>query len=109
MLAASLVEGLLTVAQAIAVGSLVVAVVTDAASGQLARLTAWVVAVVALRALASYVVDVSAATAAAQVSTAMPRRLLGAITRLDPGRPARHPTGGLHCGRPAGQPRSSRT
>ena len=95
VLAAGLVEGLLTVAQAVAVGSLVVAVVTDPASGELGRLTAWVVAVVALRALASYVVEVSASTAAGQVSTAMRHRLLDAMTRLDPARLARHRTGEL--------------
>ena len=95
VLAASLVDGLLTVAQAVAVGTLVVAVVTDPASEELGRVTAWVVAVVALRALASYVVDVSASTAAGQVSTAMRHRLLDAMTRLDPARPARRPTGEL--------------
>jgi ATP-binding cassette, subfamily C, bacterial CydCD len=95
VLAASLVEGLLTVAQAVAVGTLVVAVVTDPANGELGRLTAWVVAVVALRALASYVVNASASTAAGQVSTAMRHRLLEAMSRLDPARFARHPTGEL--------------
>ena len=95
VLTGNLVDGLLTVAQAIAVGSLVVAVVTDPASEDWRLPAAWVVVVVVLRALASYTVAVSASTAAGQVSNNLRHRLMDATTRMEPATLARHRTGEL--------------
>lgn len=95
VLTAGLVDGLLTVAQAVAVGTFVVKVVTDPVAADWQASATWVVVVIAARALASYMVDVSAARAASQVSMTMRHRLLDATTRMAPATLARRRTGEL--------------
>lgn len=95
VLAGSLADGLLTVAQAVAVGSLVVFFVAEPASAGWREPAAWVAVVVALRAMASCTVEVSASTAAGQVSRNLRRRLLEATTRMEPATLARYRTGEL--------------
>src|SRR4051794_3021667 len=95
MVTGGLVDGLLTVAQAIVVGTLVVTVVSRPAAADWRRTAASVVVILVLRALASYVVDVSAAAAASTVSTTMRRRLLEAAIWTDPATPADRSTGEL--------------
>ncbi len=80
VLGAGVAGGVLTLAQAWALGALVVRLVTDPAG------TAWhgaalaLLAVVALRALAEHVGDLASARAAARVSTTLRHRLLDAST-----------------------------
>ncbi len=80
---AGTVGGLLTVAQAFAIGTLVVELVSRPGGDGWHPAAAWLALVVALRALSGYVVDVSSAVAAGQVSVALRRRLLDAVTRVD--------------------------
>ena len=105
---AACADGLLTVAQAFAVGSLVV-VGRGRPGGRAGGAGRWGSPSVALRALASYAVERVGSTAAGGLA-ATARRLLDAATRTDAGdgwpgthrraRPAR---------RPGARPRSSRT
>ncbi|WP_104106742.1 thiol reductant ABC exporter subunit CydD [Nocardioides sp. 616] len=94
-LAASITVGLLAVAQAVAAGLLVVRLVTDPGAGQWHGPALVLAVVVALRAGAGYVVDVSGARAATLVSTALRRRLLAAAAAMDPWELSRHRTGEL--------------
>ena len=88
-------NGLLAVAQAWAVGALIVRLVTDPAGSHWHGPAAWLAGIVVVRACASYVVDVTGARAAAVVSTTLRRRLLEAAARLDPLELSRHRTGEL--------------
>ncbi len=92
-LAGGLGAGLLTVAQAFATGLLVVRLVQDPAGDAWHQPALWLAVVVVLRALASYVVDVSAARASGQVAVALRHRLLEATTDL-----AATELGGRHSG-----------
>ena len=92
-LAGGLGAGLLTVGQAFATGLLVVRLVQDPAGDGWHEPGLWLVAVVMLRALASYVVDVSAARASGQVAVALRHRLLKATTDLEASE-----LGGRHSG-----------
>ena len=83
-LVAGTAQGLMAVAQAWAVGVLIVRLVTDPGAGGWHEPAYWLLGIVAARALASYVVDVSGARASAVVSTVLRRRLLDAAARLDP-------------------------
>lgn len=94
-LVAGLAGGLLVVGQAWAIGTLIVALVTDPGGSGWHAAAWWLGAVVLARAAASYAVDVSGARAAALVSTALRRRLLEAAARLDPLDLSRHRTGEL--------------
>ncbi|WP_181311231.1 thiol reductant ABC exporter subunit CydD [Nocardioides campestrisoli] len=98
-LVAGAAGGLLAVAQAFAVGHLIVRLVTGlGADGWAADLRGPALAlavVVVLRAAASYVVDVTGARAAAVVSSTLRRRLLEAAARTEPTALSRHRTGEL--------------
>ncbi|WP_101524765.1 thiol reductant ABC exporter subunit CydD [Nocardioides houyundeii] len=94
-LAASITVGLLAVAQAVAAGLLVVRLVTEPGAGQWHGPALALAVVVALRAGAGYVVDVSGARAATLVSTTLRRRLLAAAAAMDPWELSRHRTGEL--------------
>ena len=79
---ASAVGGLLLVAQAVVVGSLVAALVLSPGSSRWTAWVPWLIAIFVLRALASYAVDVAAARASGQVTRALRQRLLAnALTR----------------------------
>ncbi|WP_110183245.1 thiol reductant ABC exporter subunit CydD [Nocardioides solisilvae] len=98
-LVAGVVGGLLAVAQAFAVGHLIVRLVDDpGGAGWLEGLRGpalALAAVVALRAACAFVVDVSGARAAAVVSGTLRRRLLEAAARMEPLALSRHRTGAL--------------
>ncbi len=80
---AGVVSGLAVVVQAVAVGSLVVALVGDP-GGSAWHPWAWaLLGVTALRVVATWLVDACAARAAGQVSGALRARLLAASLRLD--------------------------
>ena len=83
-LVAGAVSGLLTVAQAFALGSLVVDVATDPAGDGWHTPALWLAGVVLAGAVASYVVDVATARAAGLVSTDLRHRLLAATVAADP-------------------------
>lgn len=80
VVAAGVVGGLATLAQAIALGSLVVAAVTG---GDWASAAGWLVGLVLLRTAAAYVGQRAAARAASEVSGALRGRLLDAARRID--------------------------
>src|SRR6187397_290232 len=77
-LVAGAVSGLLTVAQAFALGTLVVDVTTDPAGDGWHLPALWLAGVVLAGAAASYVVDVATAHASGRVSTDLRHRLLQA-------------------------------
>lgn len=83
-LVAGVVQGLLAVAQAFAIGALIVRLVQDPQSSAWHTPALWLVVVLAGRALATWVVTVTGTAAAARVSTVLRRRLLDAAARLDP-------------------------
>jgi ATP-binding cassette subfamily C protein CydCD len=95
VVAASLAGGLLTVAQAFAIGTLIVDLVRDPGGSAWHGAAWWLAAVVGLRALMAYVVDSASATAAGQVSVALRRRLMGSATRMGATELSRHRTGEL--------------
>ncbi len=95
VLAGGLLGGLLTVAQAYAMGYSVVRLVTDPGGDAWHAPAAWLVVIVAARALASYVGDVCSARAAGQVAVALRRRLLESATGLDALSLGRRRTGDL--------------
>ncbi|MBE7325652.1 thiol reductant ABC exporter subunit CydD [Nocardioides sp. Y6] len=86
-------QGLLAVAQAWAVGALIVRLVTDPSGDGWHSPALWLAVVLVARAAAGYVVDVSAARASARVSTVLRRRLLESAARLDVLQLSRHRTG----------------
>lgn len=94
-LVAGTAQGLLAVAQAWAVGVLIVRLVTDPTGHGWHSPALWLLGVLAARALATYVVDVSGARASAIVSTTLRRRLLESAARLDAVELSRHRTGEL--------------
>ncbi|QCX27773.1 thiol reductant ABC exporter subunit CydD [Nocardioides jishulii] len=81
-LVAGTAQGLLAVAQAWAVGVLIVRLVTEPTGDGWHSPALWLGAVVVARALATYVVDVTGARASAIVSTTLRRRLLASASRL---------------------------
>ncbi|MFC6152254.1 thiol reductant ABC exporter subunit CydD [Nocardioides yefusunii] len=83
-LVAGAVQGLLAVAQAFAIGALIVALVTDPASQAWHTPARWFVLVLAGRAVTTWLVTVTGAAAASRVSTVLRRRLLEAAAQLDP-------------------------
>lgn len=89
VVAAGLVGGVLAVAQAVALGTTLVRLVTDPAGGAWHGPAAWFAAAVAGRALAGWVGDTAAASAAGSVATTLRRRLLEAVLLRDAGGPAR--------------------
>ncbi len=93
-LVAGTAQGLLAVAQAFAVGMLVVRLVSDAAGAWHAP-AAWLVVIVLARAATAWVVDTQGAVAAGLVSGALRRRLLQAAADLDPLDLSRERTGAL--------------
>jgi ATP-binding cassette, subfamily C, bacterial CydCD len=88
VVAGGVVGGLATVAQAFALGALVVAVVTRAPGGWQAHAWAFA-ALVLLRVGAAYVAQLAAARAAGEVSGALRERLVDAARRADGVPPAR--------------------
>jgi ATP-binding cassette subfamily C protein CydCD len=78
-LVGSLVSGLAVIGQAFALGALIVGLVTGRDGWREAAL--WLGVVVAVRAVAGYVVDVSTTRAAGLVSTQLRRRLLAGTVR----------------------------
>ncbi|MET1060593.1 MAG: thiol reductant ABC exporter subunit CydD, partial [Nocardioides sp.] len=94
-LVAGSVSGLLTVAQAFALGALVVEVATQPAGHGWHTPAAWLVGVVLAGAVASYVVDMATARAAGRVSTDLRHRLLSATAAADPLAQSRRRTGEL--------------
>ena len=94
-LVAGTAQGLLAVAQAWAVGLLIVRLVTEPSSDGWHTPALWLLGVLAARAVATYVVDVSGARASAEVSATLRRRLLEAAARLDVQELSRHRTGEL--------------
>ncbi|WP_110240131.1 thiol reductant ABC exporter subunit CydD [Nocardioides gilvus] len=82
-LVAGTTQGLLAVAQAWAIGVLIVRLVTDPAGPGWHSPALWLGGIVIVRAACSYVVDVSGAKAADVVSTTLRRRLLESAARLD--------------------------
>lgn len=94
-LVAGTAQGLLAVAQAWAVGVLIVRLVTDPAGDAWHTPALWLTVVLVARAGASYVVDVSAARASTLVSTTLRHRLLESAARLDVLALSRHRTGEL--------------
>ena len=95
VLGGSLADGMLTVAQAFAVAALLVEVVTDPVGHGWQTAAWWVVAVVGLRALASYAVAAAAAAAGARVAVRLRHRVTVATTRLDGSSLSRHRIGEL--------------
>lgn len=81
-LAAGTAQGLLAVAQAFAIGTLVVRLVTD--SGDWHSPALWLVAIVVARSGAGWVVDTAGARAATLVSSVLRRRLLASAAQIDP-------------------------
>lgn len=88
----SVAAGLFTVAQGVALGTLLVRLVQQDAWHPVAL---WFAGFTLARALALYLVDTAAATAASQVSAALQRRLLDHAFALSPGDFARQRTGEL--------------
>ncbi|KRE96223.1 hypothetical protein ASG76_04085 [Nocardioides sp. Soil774] len=88
VVAGGVVGGLATVAQAFALGALVVAAVTRAPGGWQAYAWAFA-ALVLLRTAAAYVAQLAAARAAGEVSGALRERLVDAARRTDDVPPAR--------------------
>ncbi len=93
VLAGGVSGGLLTVAQAFAMGALLVRLVAQPGSNAWHEPAGWLAGIVAARALAAYVVDTRSATAAAQVSVPLRRLLVERAFALDPEQPARRRTG----------------
>ncbi|RLV48915.1 thiol reductant ABC exporter subunit CydD [Nocardioides mangrovicus] len=89
---AGMAGGLLAVAQAFALGTLLVRLVQGQAWHAAA---AWLLAVVALRALTAYAGDTASATAAGRVAAALRRRVLHAALRMVPERLAERGTAAL--------------
>lgn len=83
-LVAGAVSGLLTVAQAFALGTLVVDVVTAPAGDAWHTPALWLVGVVLAGAVSSYVVDAATARASGRVSSDLRHRLLSATAAADP-------------------------
>lgn len=79
VVAAGLAGGLLAVAQAVALGTTLVRLVSDPAGGAWHGPAAWFAAAAAGRALAGWLGDAAAATAAGTVTVTMRRRLLEAV------------------------------
>lgn len=94
-LVAGTAQGLLAVAQAFAIGALIVDLVTAPGEPHWHTPALWLVGIVLARALAGYVVDVSGAAAASTVSTVLRRRVLEASAQLDTLELSRHRTGEL--------------
>ena len=95
VVAGSLAGGLLSVAQAFSVGSLIVALVQDPAGASWHPAAWWLAILTLLRALTGYIVDVSASKAAGQVSTALRQRVVSAAVRMEATELSRHRTGEL--------------
>ncbi|RYP83134.1 thiol reductant ABC exporter subunit CydD [Nocardioides guangzhouensis] len=94
-LVAGAVSGLLTVAQAFALGTLVVEVATDPGGNGWHVPAGWLAGIVVAGAAASYVVDAATARAAGAVSTDLRHRLLAATAATDPLTLSRRRTGEL--------------
>ncbi|MGD9962133.1 thiol reductant ABC exporter subunit CydD [Nocardioides sp.] len=94
-LAASLVGGLLTLAQAFAVGHLIVSLVSNPASGAWRGAAGWLALIVVLRAVCGYAADTGAAAAASRVGIALRDRLMSAAGRVDATALSQHRTGEL--------------
>ena len=92
---AGVVSGLLTVAQAFALGALVVEVATDPAGDGWHTPAAWLAGIVVVGAVASYVVDAATARASGLVSTDLRHRLLSATAEADPLAQSRRRSGEL--------------
>ncbi|HQR28119.1 MAG TPA: thiol reductant ABC exporter subunit CydD, partial [Nocardioides sp.] len=95
VLAGGTLGGLLTVAQAFAMGTLIVRLVEDPGGTGWQVAAWWLVAVVVGRALAAYVVDAASAAAAARVSLPLRRRLVESTLELDAQARSRRSTGEL--------------
>jgi ATP-binding cassette, subfamily C, bacterial CydCD len=95
VLAGGLFGGLLTVAQAFAMGVLLVRLVSDPGSGSWHEAAWWLAGIVAARALAAYIVDTASAAAAGRVSVPLRHRLVASAFDLDPQLLARRRTGEL--------------
>ncbi|UAL31203.1 thiol reductant ABC exporter subunit CydD [Nocardioides rotundus] len=95
VVAAGVVGGLLTVAQAFALGTLLVRLVSDPGGTAWHASAGWLVAIVAARAGAAYLMDVSASRAATRVSQALRRRLMESALALDARSRSRERTGDL--------------
>jgi ATP-binding cassette subfamily C protein CydCD len=95
VVAAGLVGGLLAVAQAVALGTTLVRLVSDPAGGAWHAPAAWFAAAVAGRALAGWVGDSAATSAAGAVALTLRRRLLDAALLRDAAGPARRSTAAL--------------
>ncbi len=83
LVTAGLIAGLLTVAQAFALGTLLVEVVREPAGTGWQRAALWLAGAILGRALASYAVDRCAAAAAQQVSVPLRRRVVESALNLD--------------------------
>jgi ATP-binding cassette, subfamily C, bacterial CydCD len=94
VLAGGGVGGLLVVAQAFALGTMIVRLV-DGGAGAWRSAAVWLAAIVVARACAAYVVDRASAAAAAQVTVPLRRRLLESTLALDAESLTRHRTGEL--------------
>ena len=94
-LGAGAVSGLLTVAQAFALGTLVVDVATAPAGDGWHTPAVWLAGLVLTGAVTAYVVDAATARASATVSTDLRHRLLSATSAVDPLDMSRRRTGEL--------------
>ena len=94
-LVAGAVSGLLTVAQAFALGTLVVDVATAPAGDGWHTPALWLAGVVLAGAVTAYVVDAATARASGRVSTDLRHRLLSATAAVDPLALSRRRTGEL--------------
>ena len=92
VLAGGTLGGLLTVAQAFAIGTVLVRVVEGADWHPAAW---WLVGITVARAAAAYAVDIASAIAASQVSLALRHRLLRATLDLEAQELSRHRSGEL--------------
>ena len=95
VLAGGTLGGLLTVAQAFAIGTLLVRLVDGSPAGAWHPAAWWLVGITLGRALLAYVVDVASARAASQVSLALRHRLVSATLDLDATALSRRRTGEL--------------
>ena len=95
VLAGGTFGGLLTVAQAFAMGTLLVRVVQDPAGSGWHEAAWWLAAIVIGRAVAAYLVDTASAAAAARVSLPLRRRLLEGALAMDAQALSRRRTGEL--------------
>ncbi len=95
VLAGGVFGGLLTVAQAFAMGVLLVRLVSDPGSTGWHEPAWWLAAIVVARAAAAYVVDTASAAAAGAVSVPLRRQLVGSAFALDAQQLARRRTGEL--------------